>query len=614
MENLFRDHFAENDLAQILAASPLRQPLPAAGAKSWNAIAQNPLALQWMPTLRSHAEAEIGEPLPVLSNADYRDFHATGNRLHFESIYFERRSRLGRAALCALLDKGNPAWLDSVKQKMREIMEEFSWALPAHVNSPSGKDSMHIDLSAAETANLMAELITAFGPVLGADLIADVRMRLHIQFFENYVNRHEDLHWTLTPGNWNAVCHRGVIGAALSVEEDLVMIGRMLMLAKKYLPVFLSGYGNDGACSEGPDYWQYGFGWFCMLNEHLEVRTNGQLSLIEGDPKIPRVARYGPLASLHNFHFVNFSDSQRSGYLNPFLLAYLGERLRDEYFNAHAMVNYQYLLANGIGADSQRADFFHLTRLFLRCPADLSQEVSLQYEDVFFKDLAVAITHGHDSKGNFWDFAAKAGTNNEHHNHNDCGSFIVNINGMPMIVEIGTPEYTKDYFRERRYEHLAARTLGHSLPIVNGYEQSAGPHYFAKVLNADLEPDRVHFCVDLTRCYPLEAGCVEIVRDFLWDKNRGVLQVKDYYELTKHESFESSIITDRKVTIKGDEARLEADGCMLVITLSRDTVFVEVEEHEYRDHSGLDRKVKRIILGPSSVEKHRFIGYEITVA
>ena len=389
MENLFRDHFAENDLAQILAASPLRQPLPAAGARSWTAIAQNPLAQQWMPLFSMQAEAELGERLPELTNADYRDFHATGNRLHFEAIYFERRSRLGRAALCALLDKDNPAWLESVKQKMREVMEEFSWALPAHVNTPSGKDSMHIDISATETANLMAELITAFGPALGADLIEEVRSRLHIQFFENYVNRHEDLHWTHTPGNWNAVCHRGVIGAALSVEEDLVMLARMLMLARKYLPVFLSGYGNDGACSEGPSYWGYGFGWFCMLNEQIEARTNGQLSLFEGDPKILRVARYGPLASLPNFHFVNFSDSEQSGYLNPFLLAYLGERLRDEYFNTHAMVNYQYLLQLGITLDSQRADFFHLTRLFLRCPADLSQTVNLEYKDVFFKDLAV---------------------------------------------------------------------------------------------------------------------------------------------------------------------------------------------------------------------------------
>ena len=183
-----------------------------------------------------------------------------------------------------------------------------------------------------------------------------------------------------------------------------------------------------------------------------------------------------------------------------------------------------------------------------------------------------------------------------------------------MIIEIGAPEYTRDYFREPRYEYLAARTLGHSLPIVNGYEQSVGPHYVSRVLNADLEPERVHFSVDITRCYPLEADCVEVVRDFVWDKNRDVLQVKDYYELSKNQSFESSIITDSKVSIRGNEAILETAGCMLLITLSPDTEFVEVEEHEYRDHTGFERKVKRIILQPRSVEDNRFIGYEITVA
>lgn len=614
MANLFQAPLTETEISQILAGSPQRHILPPARSPAWQEVLNNPAARQWFAPIRERAESEIDVPMPELTGELYREFYRSGARLNFETIYFERRRQLARAAICALLDGGDSRWLDSTRAKVREILSDFSWALPAHVNSLSGRDPMHIDLMAAETANLMAELVDLFGNSLGDDLVTRIKWRLRSQFFENYVNRHEDFFWTLSSGNWNAVCHQGILGAALAVEDDANLVAQMLLLAKKYLPIFLSGFGEDGGCSEGPGYWQYGFGWFAVLNEQLEVRSNGALSIIEGDAKISQIARYGPRASLCNFYFVNFSDSAQSGHINPSLLSYLAERLDDNYLRIHSRVHYRHLLENGIILNAQRCDLFYLARLFLRCPVDPTEAVAVEYEDVYFKDLAVVVAHGRDEKGNFWDFAAKAGHNNEQHNHNDCGSYIVNINGVPMITEIGAPEYTKDYFRERRYDFLAARSLGHSVPIVNGCEQAAGPHYAAKVLAMELEESLVHFTVDLTQCYPSNAGCGEVVRDFQWDKNRGRIQVKDYYELSKHESFESSVITDKDVVVQGQEVLVRAEGReTIVIKPLLNTVVAAVEDHEYRDHKGIPSRVKRIILKPEKVQEQRFISYEITV-
>jgi len=189
----------------------------------------------------------------------------------------------------------------------------------------------------------------------------------------------------------------------------------------------------------------------------------------------------------------------------------------------------------------------------------------------------------------------------------------LNINGTPMITEIGAPEYTKDYFRDRRYQYLAARTLGHSLPIVNGCEQAAGIHYAAKMLTVEIEPERVHFCVDITHCYPSSAGCGEIVRDFQWDRQRGRIQVKDYYELSHNESFESSVITDKEVTLGEREAVLTSNGTRVVIRPLLNTVFATVEDHEYKDPNSAPKKVHRIIMKPQNLEEQRFISYEILV-
>ena len=588
--------------------------LPPLGSMAWSGVAQLPSVHAWMEPLRKLAEKEIGKPMPELTEDLYREFYQTHTRLPFEVSYFERRRIFGRAAICALLadEAARGRWIGSMLEKAGNLFGEFSWALPAHVNTPSGQDPMQIDLFGAETANLMAEVLALFHDVLPADFIEKIHWRLRNQFFENYLERHEDFHWTKAMNNWNAVCHQGVIGAALTIEEDTELLAQMLLLMKKYLPLFLRGFGSDGSCSEGPGYWQYGFGWFCLLNEQLETRTAGQLSLIEGDAHIREIAKYGPRVTLANFHFVNFGDSPRSGTLSPYLLNYLGKRLNDESLLAHGYRSYQRLEQTGVNLQGQRTDLLYLTRLFLNCPTDHSAERHIETEDVHLRDLGVIVVHSRDARGNQWDFAAKAGSNAESHNHNDCGSYLVNINGTPVVVEIGAPEYTKDFFRENRYNYLAARTLGHSLPIVNGCEQAAGPQYAAKILNCDLCEDHAEFSVELTACYPSSAHCIDLSRSFYFDKRNGLLRVKEFYELSRHESYETSIITEEEVTLDDELAAVIRVGKLsMIVRPFDDTLIHVVEKHEYRDQSGTPRKVNRIILKPVSLAAQSSIGYEL---
>ncbi len=189
-----------------------------------------------------------------------------------------------------------------------------------------------------------------------------------------------------------------------------------------------------------------------------------------------------------NFHFVNFSDSPRTGALSPSLLTYLGKRLGDENLLAHARKSYERLDQTGLNLQGQR------TRSALFRPAPAQYPGGYQggplarARGFLFQGSRRHRRLGRDAQGHLWEFAAKGGNNAEQHNHNDCGSYILNIDGAPVVVEIGAPEYTKDFFRENRYQYLAARTLGHSLPIVNGREQAAGPQYASKVISCELTP------------------------------------------------------------------------------------------------------------------------------
>jgi hypothetical protein len=612
MANLLQTNFSEHELASIIASCLPRNVLPPAGSAEWLAAEKNPAVQKWLVPIRDRAETEAAKPMPELSEEILREYQSSGLRVNFETVYFERRRQIGRAAICALVDPGHTRWHESLRRKIHELLSETSMGLPSVAN-PSAKEPAQIDALAAESANLLAELVGLFGEVLGEDMVATIKSRLHEDFFRNYILHHEKFGWTRSADNTNAVCHQGVIGAALLVEDDAILLARMLFQAKKYLSVYLGGFGKDGGCPEGPGYWQYGFGRFCVLNEQLETRTNGRLSLIEGDEKISAIARYGPSVALNNFHFANFSDSPQTGSIKPSLLHYLGERLDDDFFRIRAYAGYQHLHRTGLNFQTQRCDLFYLGRLFLHCPQDLSREVEVGYEDVYLPDTGIVVAHGQDTAGNFWDFAAKGGHNAEMHNHNDCGSYILNINGTRLIVEIGAPEYARDYFRERRYEHIAARTLGHSLPIVNDREQSGGPHFNSKILVVDMDGENLHMVVDLTHCYPHDSGASEVVRDFKWDKKQGCLTVRDYYELTRQESFVTAIITDKQVTITDDRAHLLSDAIDLVIRPLKNTQFAGQKEHSYRDHNGIPRRITRILLAPDDLEKQRSIGYEITL-
>ncbi len=604
MQNLLQTPPSETQIAAILAETAGRPALPPLGSPEWTSLRDQAAVAAWLTPLIARADAEADEPLPVLTDELYADFFKTGDRLPFERPYFERRRRLGRAAMAVLLgdDAVRARLLPSFLRKLEDVLAEESWSLPAHVwTQPSGKDPMTIDLFAAECANNFAEMLVVLGEVIPGELAQRIRARLRTQVFENYANREPAFHWASLPMNWNAVCHQGVLGAALAIEDDHRLVARMLTRAAQGLPRYLEGFGDDGSTSEGPGYWSYGFGWFSELNAQLEHRTGGRLSLFEGNAKIGRIARFAPLMCLDGGHMVNFSDGGRTGLLSASLLAYLGQRLDDPMLRAESVALYRHQQEHGVDLDEPRRDFFNLSRLALRTPAaDALARSATPAEtikpDVFFPDYGAVVTRGTDDRGHRWEFAAKGGHNAEHHNHNDCGSWLLNIDGRPAIIEIGAPEYTRAFFSDRRYEFLAARSLGHSVPFVNGHEQSAGAEAAATVLRAETGGDRVAFAIDLTKAYPAAAACEQLHRTWTLDKRAGRLTISDRYQLAAAGPVESMVICQDPVTRDGDAVRIHAPAATLRLAPLDGTEIAAIETCDYRDHHGRDAQIARIRL------------------
>jgi len=599
MINLLTSPFDASAVAAALGSNPQKSALPPLGSERWAKAADRPWAGAWIEQIARQAEQEMGSS-PELTDELYGSFFITGERLPFEKVYFERRRRLGRAATAVLLGdrETRERLLPSLIAKIEETMGEESWTFPAHVwLEPSGKDPMMIDLFAAETANVLAEILAVFSTEIPEALAERIRQRLRVQYFENYLTRRTSFMWPTLPMNWNAVCHQGVLGAALAIEDDTALLVELLRHASQSLAIFLQGFGEDGSTSEGPGYWAYGFGRFAVLNAQIEARSQGQLSLFHEHPKIRQIAQFAPALAFSNGHLVNFSDGAGKGRLPSSLLAYLGDRLGLADLKSAAAEGYLHLQKTGLPLHDQRDDFFHYSRLFLNGtkvnPADAGHH---QPRDIFFPDYGAVAARGTDRAGHFWEFAAKAGHNDEHHNHNDAGSFILNVDGIQVFLEIGAPEYVKAFFGAERYTFLAASSLGHSVPVVNGELQGAGRAFAAKVLQCEIGPDEVEFLVDLTHCYPASAGCRQLRRRFFWTKEAGRLEIADSFEFENAGLAETALIMEAPAVISGREILLEPGPDLRCKIECWSDLEISQEEHAYRGHRGTDEKICRLVL------------------
>jgi len=65
----------------------------------------------------------------------------------------------------------------------------------------------------------------------------------------------------------------GVTGAALAVIEPPEQRALFIAAAEHYSKYFLEGFTDDGYCSEGLGYWNYGFGYYIMLSEMIHQAT-----------------------------------------------------------------------------------------------------------------------------------------------------------------------------------------------------------------------------------------------------------------------------------------------------------------------------------------------------
>ena len=437
--------------------------------------------MQLMLAHTQHAMQGIAH-IPQTDYTSYRAFQRIGERGHYEAAYFLKRTRLAAAAI--RLFAGQMDLKERVEDYLWNICEETNWVLPAHEN-------VIIDLFAAETGFVLAETLLLLSATLDSEVRHRVRQEIEQRIFTPYLRFYASQWWYTTNHNWNGVCNSAIAATFLLMEPEPERTAQALRIALQGLQVFVdSAFEADGSSSEGVSYWHYGLMNFVALSEFLYARSEGEINLL-ASTRLQQIAAYPAKVQLSGSQFASFSDCDESVEFNPGILMRLAERTHEP--------SLEKLLAS----PAQPGSDWRVTMLLRNILWwDGTQTSASPLADAWLKvgdnaRLTTENTH-HDAVV----LAVKAGHNGENHNHNDVGSFILNVAGENLLVDPGRGLYSRAYFSAQRYENIFANSYGHSVPVINGKLQGTGHGFIGQIEQVDTEGPNKQVSLEFARAYP----------------------------------------------------------------------------------------------------------------
>ncbi|MFN2151403.1 MAG: heparinase II/III family protein [Anaerolineales bacterium] len=555
-----------------------------------------------LAALRS-AVPELGN-FPHTTYTLYREFERTGLRGTFQSVYFARRAQLTRAVLEMII--GDISRRDIIHDLLWSICEETTWVLPAHEEQGPAYWDLHpsprqhpwgshtaltrapdsIDLFAAETGASLAETIYLLGDQLAPEVCQRVRQEVERHIFKPYLAYGRQHWWFKGDLNWNGVCN-GAIGLAfLRLEKDPQVLAEALEMVLEGFETYITrGFEPDGGSIEGISYWNYGLMYYVTLAELLRERTNGTLDLLAA-PRMVDIARYPLAMALSPGTFVNFGDAQETLALEPGIVSRIAERTGVTSLKG-LLISPEKLEGTGVSS----AKLAIILRDAAWWDGQYPGFPGEAHQDRFLPDCAIVKFAGQTSQGQPVIMVAKAGHNDGHHSHTDIGHFILHVAGESLLCDPGRGLYSREYFRQQRYENFFNNSLSHSVPRIGGHLQMPGPEfggkaeYHGKIVEHGETDGRKFAFVDLQPAYDIPR-LEKARREISFEPVGGEVRLEDNFAFAGETlSIEEALLTWFPVRISGGVAEILGSHATLklqVMEPSRATLIAEDKSEECR--------------------------------
>lgn len=501
----------------------------------------------------------------------FAEFKTNGNRTRYEQWTFGKRRQLAALVLAEKVE-GKGRFMPDIVNGIMSTLEETWWGIPAHYGTKMMRpEDQNVDLFNAETAGLMAwtrhalqQQIDSFSPLLSQRIDSEIERRMLIPALNtNYW-------WKKASMNWNPWICSNWLACVKFCEHDSVRRDKALTQIASAMNAFADGYPDDGGCDEGPTYWDRAA---ASLYECASMMPNSQSLPASFFSSLKKMAAYCYATYIADGYCLSFADShgnrlvQQPNVMYPFAL----------YVDDPVMCRFAKYIAVEKGFLEDAASLYDQSGNYPTLGREL---VFLSHLDEFLEEKAEephpADTWLHSlqimtARRGLMFLGMKGGHNNESHNHNDVGSFVVYDSGNPILVDPGVGEYTSKTFSKERYTIWTMQSGYHNLPQVNGCDQKEGRQYAARNVNYS----KGRMTLDLTECYPQDVGIKRWLRTVDINK-KGVISLTDDYLLKSVEKpVREMFVTAVQPVIDESRGVVSLGSCSLYYPKSKCSVVVE---------------------------------------
>ena len=356
--------------------------------------------------------------------------------------------------------------------------------------------------------------------------------------------------------NWNPWILSNVLLSAAIVTNSEDKMCRVLEKVMKSLDNYADVYPQDGACDEGPGYWDRAGLSLLDCAYFLNKITNGYINEFNNE-KLKNTSEYIAKVYIGNGYFVNFADCAPQIMANYGTIYKYGKLLGSKMLISFANEAFRLDKSNTFTLWQMPRGLEKYEAVpELNCTS--TPETTIQ--DVYFESTQVMVCRQTHTSGGLF-LAVKGGHNDESHNHNDVGSFIVYKDAEPFLIDPSNEAYCAKTFSEKRYEIWNNQSCFHNTPTINGMDQSPGKKFCAKSVSYHTEPDKTFFSLDIKHAYRNSDTIKQWQRTFVFSKEKKeILLTEDFALDTASDNICLNLMTVCKVEIFSDKLIFTADS------------------------------------------------------
>lgn len=526
-QNLLSGKYTVDELQKLLIPRAEWTPFPAiSDRQGWEKADQ-----AMMRSYLAKAESWIGYEWPSIPATKSLLIERTGDRDEYQRVSFEKREVLGTMLLAEIYEnKGR--FIDPIINGVWSICEESFWGVPAHlpktreISGLVDTSSPFVDLFAAETGTLLSWVDYFLGEKLDA-VSPQIRKRIYneanFRILQPLMTKHHG--WMASnangrrPNNWNPWICSNWINTVLLLEKDQEKRAQGVAKALQVLDNFLNPHPLDGGCDEGPSYWGAAAASLYDNLSLLNLATPGAFNYAFQDEKVRNMGKFIYRAQISEKYFLNFADADPQPRMSANMIYRYGKDIGDE-----DMVRFGAYYHEAPSGSIERFHYFrNLFAVFMEEEFSKAPKGLPLPKDVWLPDIQVMAARDNSGTTQGFFVAAKGGNNDESHNHNDIGNYVLYYDGMPLLIDVGRGTYTRKTFSDQRYEIWYNRSDYHNVPTINNQTQQPGAEYKATNVKYAASKNYVEFVLDIARSYPAEANVVTWRRTLRFNRGKNVV-------------------------------------------------------------------------------------------